>query len=87
LSCTSYCSSMFGYLRIISCYQSGRYYTTVLWIQIRKDLTFFFAGSGSVTRGCGFGFGSGSETGLDPYQKSSKNLWFYIKHTLNTHFL
>jgi hypothetical protein len=47
---------------------------TVLWIRIqiriRKDPK-LFAGSGSVTRG----YGSGSETEIKSYQKSSlKNL-------------
>jgi hypothetical protein len=53
---------------------------TVLWIRIRKDPK-LFAGSGSGTRG----YGSGSETGLEPYQKSSKNQHFDnydIKNTL-----
>jgi hypothetical protein len=36
----------------------------VLWIRIRKDPK-LFAGSGSVTRGYGSGFGS--ETGLESY--------------------
>jgi hypothetical protein len=36
----------------------------VLWIRIRKDPK-LFAGSGSVTRGYGSGFGS--ETGLKSY--------------------
>jgi hypothetical protein len=45
----------------------------VLWIliRIRKDPK-LLAGSGSVTRGYGSGFGS--ETGLKPYKKSSKKL-------------
>jgi hypothetical protein len=37
---------------------------SVLWIRIRKDPK-LFAGSGSVTRGYGSGFGS--ETGLKSY--------------------
>jgi hypothetical protein len=41
-----------------------QYLATVLWIRIRKDLK-LFAGSGSVTRGYGSGFGS--ETGLKSY--------------------
>jgi hypothetical protein len=40
-------------------------YELVLWIRIRKDQTFF---AGSRTRG----YGSGSETGLEPYQKEFK---------------
>jgi hypothetical protein len=44
----------------------------VLWIRIRRDPK-LYAGSGSVTRrGCGVG--SGSETGLEPYQKSAHRL-------------
>jgi hypothetical protein len=35
------------------------------------------AGSGFVTRGCGFGSESGSEIGREPYQKSSNKFVRY----------
>jgi hypothetical protein len=62
------------------------YSRPVLWIRIRNPIRIrkdpkLFAGSISGTRG----FGSGSRTGLEPYQKSSKNLQFDdydIKNTL-----
>jgi hypothetical protein len=41
----------------------------VLWIHKDPKL---FAGYGSITRD--YGFGTGSQTGVEPYQKSSKKL-------------
>jgi hypothetical protein len=43
-----------------------------LWIRIHKDPK-LLAGSGYGSVTCGCGFGSGSETGDAPYQKSLKN--------------
>jgi hypothetical protein len=53
-----------GIFYCLCSFQAKKLWASVLWIRIRKDPK-LFAGSGSVTRGYGSGFGS--ETGLKFY--------------------